>query len=99
MPTLIKAPQGVHSGKPEIFAEYIERLYPNTPKLEIFARGEPRPGWHSWGNEASSSAQVSERPKAPAHWVENVDAHDKTQGIIGGVPPKWRPQTREQKLT
>jgi len=28
----------------------IERLWPNTPKLEMFARKE-RPGWDTWGAE------------------------------------------------
>jgi N6-adenosine-specific RNA methylase IME4 len=51
--TLIEAPQGEHSEKPDIFAEMIERLYPSTPKLEMFARG-PRLGWDVWGNESIS---------------------------------------------
>ena len=29
----------------------IERLYPALPKIELFARGKPRPGWCAWGNE------------------------------------------------
>ena len=28
----------------------IERLFPNVPKLEMFARAA-RPGWSVWGNE------------------------------------------------
>jgi N6-adenosine-specific RNA methylase IME4 len=34
----------------------IEGLYPNAPKLEMFARGEGvvRDGWTYWGNEAPS---------------------------------------------
>jgi N6-adenosine-specific RNA methylase IME4 len=50
MPYVIKAPRGPPSEKPEAFAEMIERLYPNTPKLEMFAR-KPRDGWDVWGNE------------------------------------------------
>jgi N6-adenosine-specific RNA methylase IME4 len=49
-PCLIEAPTGQHSEKPEVFAEMIERQWPNTPKLEMFAR-QPRPGWDVWGNE------------------------------------------------
>jgi N6-adenosine-specific RNA methylase IME4 len=30
----------------------IERLYPNVPKLEMFAR-KPRDGWDVWGNEVT----------------------------------------------
>lgn len=42
----------VHSQKPEAFYELIERLYPHGPKMELFLRGTPRPGWFGWGNEA-----------------------------------------------
>jgi N6-adenosine-specific RNA methylase IME4 len=50
-PQLISELRGRHSEKPEIFAKHIERLYPNVPKLEMFAR-TARPGWDVWGNEA-----------------------------------------------
>ena len=52
-PQLIAAPRGRHSEKPAIFAEHIERLYPNVPKLEMFAR-VARPGWDAWGNEVAT---------------------------------------------
>lgn len=41
----------VHSRKPEKFFELVERRSTGT-KLEMFGRGEPRPGWSIWGNEA-----------------------------------------------
>lgn len=41
-----------HSQKPEIAYEIIERLYPNTQKLEMYARQE-RNGWDCWGNEVA----------------------------------------------
>ena len=47
---LIMTPKDEHSDKPEVFAEMISRLWPTTPKLEMFARKE-RPGWDVWGNE------------------------------------------------
>jgi N6-adenosine-specific RNA methylase IME4 len=50
-PQVIQAPRGAHSEKPTIFAEIIGKLYPNTPKLKMFAR-RARPGWDVWGNEA-----------------------------------------------
>jgi N6-adenosine-specific RNA methylase IME4 len=50
---VIEAPRGEPSEKPEIFAEMIERHWPNVPKLEMFAR-KPRNGWDSWGNEVTS---------------------------------------------
>jgi hypothetical protein len=36
------------------FAEHIARLFPNVPKLEMFAR-EKRDGWDVWGNEAPTA--------------------------------------------
>jgi N6-adenosine-specific RNA methylase IME4 len=39
-----------HSKKPEISYQIIERLYPDTKKLELYARTE-RKNWDAWGNE------------------------------------------------
>ena len=39
-----------HSAKPEIYRDIIEQMYPDLPKLEMFARGE-YDGWDTWGNE------------------------------------------------
>lgn len=39
-----------HSEKPEVFYGIIEAMYPELPKLELFAR-TTRKGWKSWGNE------------------------------------------------
>jgi N6-adenosine-specific RNA methylase IME4 len=55
-PYAIEAPRGTPSEKPEVFVEMIERLYPNVPKLEMFAR-KPRAGWDVWGNEVAAAAQ------------------------------------------
>jgi N6-adenosine-specific RNA methylase IME4 len=52
-PGVVEAPRLRHSQKPDIFAEHIERLFPNVPKLEMFAR-ERREGWAAWGNEVAS---------------------------------------------
>jgi N6-adenosine-specific RNA methylase IME4 len=51
--SVICAPAGPHSTKPDVFAEMIERYFPNTRKLELFAR-RTRPGWDSWGDEVES---------------------------------------------
>lgn len=53
-PSLIEAPVGRHSAKPEEFHELIERLFPTIPKIEMFARSA-RPGWDLWGAEAPAS--------------------------------------------
>uniref|UniRef100_A0A6M3KU70 Putative methyltransferase n=1 Tax=viral metagenome TaxID=1070528 RepID=A0A6M3KU70_9ZZZZ len=42
------APTGRHSEKPQIFVDEIERLYPNTRRIELFARVK-RFGWDSIG--------------------------------------------------
>lgn len=39
-----------HSQKPEKAYEIIERLYPNSKKIELYAR-QHRQGWDCWGNE------------------------------------------------
>lgn len=51
----IMAAVGAHSQKPEVFAEIIETLYPNTPKIELNRRGPARSGWDAWGAEAVST--------------------------------------------
>lgn len=50
--TVHRERKGKHSAKPAFFAEQIERLYPDLPKLELFCRN-PRPGWDAWGFEAA----------------------------------------------
>lgn len=40
-----------HSTKPEVAYEIIESLYPNSSRLEMYARRK-RDGWDCWGNEA-----------------------------------------------
>ena len=42
-----------HSRKPEYYYKLIEAWYPTLPKIELFRRGAPRPGWAAWGNEVA----------------------------------------------
>jgi N6-adenosine-specific RNA methylase IME4 len=44
--------RGRHSEKPDAFADMIAAMFPNTPKLEMFARCA-RDGWDAWGNQLS----------------------------------------------
>lgn len=53
-PSVVHAARGRHSEKPEGVYELIERMYPDLPKLELFARGKARAGWTAWGNEVAS---------------------------------------------
>ncbi|WP_292235284.1 MT-A70 family methyltransferase, partial [Mesorhizobium sp.] len=55
----VEADVGRHSAKPAVFAEWIEKHWPNTPKIELNARA-PRPGWDVWGNESNPEAKASE---------------------------------------
>ena len=47
-----------HSQKPEKAYQIIERLYPNSPKIELYARSE-RSGWDCWGNEVKDQEDTS----------------------------------------
>ena len=47
-----------HSQKPDIAYQIIERLYPHTDRLELFARNK-RDGWDCWGNEVESDIPIS----------------------------------------
>jgi N6-adenosine-specific RNA methylase IME4 len=55
-PSVIDAPVGEHSAKPEVFLEMIESYFPTLPKIELNRRGPARPGWDAWGNEAEPPA-------------------------------------------
>jgi N6-adenosine-specific RNA methylase IME4 len=51
--SVIVAPVGGHSVKPEKSLELIETYFPSLPKIELNRRGAARAGWDGWGNEAS----------------------------------------------
>jgi N6-adenosine-specific RNA methylase IME4/ParB-like chromosome segregation protein Spo0J len=57
-PSVINAPRREHSRKPDEVYELIERMYPELPKIELFARGQ-RPGWVAWGNEVATPEESS----------------------------------------
>lgn len=48
--TVLREPSTKHSKKPLCAYEMIEKMFPNSNKLEMFARNE-RQGWDCWGNE------------------------------------------------
>lgn len=50
---VIASPRMEHSRKPEEVATRIERLVAG-PYIELFRRGESRPGWEAWGNQAEA---------------------------------------------
>lgn len=51
-------PRGAHSEKPAASYDLIE-LVSLGPRLELFARGQPRLGWETWGDEAFCHVQLT----------------------------------------
>jgi N6-adenosine-specific RNA methylase IME4 len=49
-PSVLLAPRRKHSQKPIEVYEIIERMYPELPKIELFARNRLA-GWDVWGNQ------------------------------------------------
>ena len=56
-PSWFIAPTGKHSAKPKEFFAIAERCYPDSPRLEMFAR-ERQPGWDAWGFEAPDGSDI-----------------------------------------
>lgn len=54
--TVIIAPKGQHSEKPEEMRQMIEKVS-YSPYIELFARKES-PGWHVWGNQVESNINL-----------------------------------------
>jgi N6-adenosine-specific RNA methylase IME4 len=50
--SVIEAPRRAHSEKPPAVHEFIEAIWPDAPKVELFAR-EERPGWAVFGNQVA----------------------------------------------
>lgn len=48
--TVIREPSTVHSKKPDAAYRMIEAMFPDSKKLELFARNY-RDGWDCWGDE------------------------------------------------
>jgi N6-adenosine-specific RNA methylase IME4 len=49
--SVLYAPRAEHSVKPPETYRIIESMYPDLPRIELFARA-PQDGWASWGNQA-----------------------------------------------
>jgi N6-adenosine-specific RNA methylase IME4 len=48
--SLFSERRGEPSVKPDFVAAEIDRLWPHLPKIELFRRGAPRPGWNAYGD-------------------------------------------------
>ncbi len=53
--SVIHAPVGKHSAKPQAVRDMIDQSYGELPRIELFAR-EPQAGWATWGNEVADGA-------------------------------------------
>lgn len=49
-PSVLSAKRTGHSVKPIAVIEWLDRLMPDKPRIELFAR-TGYPGWDSWGND------------------------------------------------
>jgi N6-adenosine-specific RNA methylase IME4 len=69
-PSVINAQRREHSRKPDEAYEMIERMFPDLPRIELFARSR-RPGWDAWGNETEKFAAAIDRSIAEdrAWWI------------------------------
>ena len=55
--TVFKEKSGRHSQKPLFAYTMINKLYPNSSKIDIFARRKLY-GWDAWGNELNNEEQI-----------------------------------------
>ena len=53
--SVLRVKRREHSRKPDEAYELIERMFPDLPKIELFARNA-RPSWACWGNQAPEAA-------------------------------------------
>jgi N6-adenosine-specific RNA methylase IME4 len=77
-PSLIRAPVGRHSAKPEIFLELLEEYYPTLPKIEFNRRGPARRGWEVYGDEAIAVADSPEYENPPIDLPQFLDPRSAT---------------------
>jgi N6-adenosine-specific RNA methylase IME4/predicted HTH domain antitoxin len=57
--SVINAPRREHSRKPDEAYGLIERMYPELPKIELFARAA-REGWAAWGNQSQPALDADD---------------------------------------
>jgi N6-adenosine-specific RNA methylase IME4 len=88
LPAIVRTPRGRHSEKPDCFAEMIANLFPNVPKLEMFAR-KTRPGWDVWGNEIPPP-QEAQRESWCEMWARPFD-FSKLKDHGNGAPDEGMP--------
>lgn len=68
----VESPREAHSKKPDEVRRRIERMFPDLPRLEVFARGAVE-GWDTWGNETDSNPEVDRIVRASAFGEGGVE--------------------------
>jgi N6-adenosine-specific RNA methylase IME4 len=58
VPSVISEARTRHSAKPDLVRDLITQWFPNSKRLELFARKEA-PGWDVWGNEVEPGIQLA----------------------------------------
>jgi N6-adenosine-specific RNA methylase IME4 len=62
--SVFDAPRQEHSRKPDRFYDIVEKLYPEGPHVELFAR-RGREGWHCYGDQITMEMPESAAPLLP----------------------------------
>jgi len=75
LPSVLYAPVGKHSEKPEAVYEIIEKMFPNRRYLELFAR-KKREGWVAWGLDIAKdyvpSYRVKQEDETKIIWIKEA---------------------------
>lgn len=75
------SPKGPHSRKPEAVHAWLERLFPNARRLELFARRR-RPGWTTWGKDTGFTLM----PAGVVATPETVTEANRQGSLFAEVP-------------
>ncbi len=86
--SVIDAPLGDHSEKPDAFYEIIEAYFPTLPKIELNAR-RARTGWEAWGNEAPAdpAAELPPHDLETGEVIEPAAVVDQVEASPQAFPP------------
>ena len=57
VPSVFREPRRKHSQKPDCVRQWIEQVFPDVLRIELFAR-EQVEGWDVWGNEVESDIEL-----------------------------------------
>jgi N6-adenosine-specific RNA methylase IME4 len=105
-PSAIEAPVAEHSRKPALFIEMISAMFPNVPKIEMFAR-DGREGWDCWGSEcpepelAAVTEPADEAEVAGSVETEEVDTAVAEEAAVEGAvidAPGFSPSRTDGKV-